>query len=145
MKRLLPFLTSDLRLHLVHALPTRSDPWLLRRRPYKPRCSPCLNLASTTPDPTLRLAPSSCLLAGLVTASVLNLNHYGILHNMSQSTSQSSPPTAPANRGNLLASGLFSDFTIVCHGERISVHRSILYEQSSFFKSALTVNIKVRL
>ena len=123
----------------------RSDPWLLRSRLYKVRFPPCFNLASTTPDPTLHLAPSSCLSASLLTLSLLKWHCHGTLHNMSQSTSQSSAPSAPVNRGDLLVSGLFSDFTIICQGERIPVHRSILYGESSFFRSALTMNMKVSL
>lgn len=48
-----------------------------------------------------------------------------------------------SNIKTLLFSQTLSDFTIICNGTRISAHRIVLYTQSSFFKGALSNNMKV--
>ena len=44
----------------------------------------------------------------------------------------------------LFLNDLLSDMTVVAEGTRLPAHRIVLYSQSSFFRAALSVEMKVR-
>jgi len=45
--------------------------------------------------------------------------------------------------GRLFLNDLLSDVTIIAEGTRLPAHRILLYSQSSFFRAALSVDMKV--